>query len=234
MTRFEFPLRWQMLLSLALMVWVASFSHEFTHHLTGAVVCSEVGRMSLNRFVVADPCAHWPLATAAGPTLSYLMMWLGAWLLRSGRKPLFGFALVVAYIPFLRLLTAAMGGGDEGVLMRMALPGYGRSPALMLVLALTAVPLSTCWRALAQQRRGRIFAAAFLLPIIPVLAIPKLDAGWYSAWLAGEAWVPNVFGVPVTVWAVHALVAFACVLALGLLPGGAWRSQAKVSPPATI
>jgi hypothetical protein len=153
------------------------------------------------------------------------MMWLGAWLLRTNRKPMLGFALVVAYIPFLRLLTAAMGGGDEGVLMRLVSPAYGRWLALALVLALTLPPLLTCWRALANRRRGWVFTAAFLLPILPVLPIPKLDAGWYGAWLAGEQWLPNGFGVPWTVWGVHAFMASACVLSLALLPDGVWRAR---------
>lgn len=186
--------------------------------------------MSLNRFVVAGDCAAWPVSTAAGPALSYLMMWLGAWLLRTGRKPLLGFALVVAYIPFLRLLTAAMGGGDEGVLMRLLAPDSGRWLALALVLALTMPPLLSCWRALANRRRGWVFAAAFLLPLLPVLAIPKLDSGWYSAWLAGEQWLPNFFGVPWLVWGVHALVATACALALALLPQGVLRAEPTLRP----
>ena len=232
MTRIELPLRWPVLLSMALMVWVASFSHEFTHHLTAALVCDDVGRMSLNRFVVDSGCDRWwPISTAAGPALSYLMMWLGAWLVWSGRKPLFGFALVVAYIPFLRLLTAAMGGGDEGVLMRLWSPAHGRWLALALVLALTLPPLTVCYRALLNRRRTWVFLAAFLLPILPVLPIPSRDAAWYGDWLSGAQWLPNLFGVPWSVWAVHGCLIAGCLLALAGLRPGLWHAAPARSTP---
>ena len=215
MRRFRFPLSWQSLLGLALLCWVASFTHEFTHHLAGRFVCGEAGRMSLNRFVLADACAGpWPVSTAAGPALSYLMMWLGAWLVWRGKRPLLGFALVVAYIPFLRILTAAMGGGDEGVLMRLVFPDAGRWPALALVLALTLPPLIVCFRALSNPRRVAVFFAAFLIPLIPLLPIPSRDAVWYGEWLAGTRMLPQAFGVPWSVWMVHACMALACVAAL--------------------
>lgn len=218
MPRFRLPLTWQTLLCLALLCWVASFTHEFTHHLAGRFVCGEAGRMSLNRFVLAPSChGPWPISTAAGPALSYLMMWLGARLVWRGKRPLIGFALVVAYIPFLRLLTAAMGGGDEGVLMRLLFPDAGRWPALALVLALTLPPLLTCFRALANARRIAVFFAAFLVPILPLLPIPSRDGIWYGAWLAGAETLPNAFGVPWSVWSTHATIALACACALLLL-----------------
>lgn len=226
MRRFRFPLTWQMLLGLALLCWVASFTHEFTHHLTGWLVCGEVGRMSLNRFVLAEACAGpWPVSTAAGPALSYLMMWLGAWMVWRGKRPLVGFALVVAYIPFLRLLTAAMGGGDEGVLMRLAFPEAGRWPALALVLALTLPPLILCFRALSNPRRVAVFFAAFLLPLIPLLPIPSRDAVWFGEWLAGSNLLPNLFGVPWVVWGVHAIMAVLCLCAV-------WRLFRQAKSPA--
>lgn len=224
MSRFEFPLCWKVLLSLALMVWVASFSHEFTHHLAGALVCGDVGRMSLNRFVLAGECmGRWPLSTAAGPALSYLMMWLGAWLVWRGRKPWFGFALVVAYIPFLRLLTAAMGGGDEGVLMRLVSPMHARWLAPLLVLALVMPPLLACYRALANRRRGWVFLGAFLLPLLPVLPVPFADGGWYGGWLAGTESLPHGFGVPLSVWMLHGSLCACCLLALARLRPGVWH-----------
>lgn len=224
MTRFEFPLRWPVLASMALMVWVASFSHEVTHHLTAALVCGDVGRMSLNRFVLAGGCTGpWPISTAAGPALSYLMMWIGAWIVRDGRKPLFGLALVVAYVPFLRLLTAAMGGGDEGVLMRLWSPMHARWLAPVLVLALVLPPLLVCYRALADRRRGRMFLAAFLLPILPVLPIPAVDSAWYGDWLAGTTSLPQVFGIPQTVLLVHSLLLACCLMALAWFRPGVWH-----------
>jgi hypothetical protein len=234
MTRFEFPLRWPVLVSMALMVWVASFSHEFTHHVTAWIVCGDVGRMSLNRFVLAGGCTGpWPISTAAGPALSYLMMWIGAWIVRQGRKPLLGLALVVAYVPFLRLLTAVMGGGDEGVLLRLWSPMHARWLAPVLVLALVLPPLVVCYRALANRRRARVFLAAFLLPILPVLSIPAADSGWYGDWLAGTASLPHLFGIPLAVLLVHSLLLACCLMALVWFRPGVWHGAAMASNQAT-
>lgn len=228
MRRFRFPLTWQTLLALALLCWVASFTHEFTHHVAGWLVCGDVGRMSLNRFVLADACTGpWPVSTAAGPALSYLMMWLGAWLVWRGKRPLLGFALVIAYIPFLRILTAAMGGGDEGVLMRLVFPDAGRWPALALVLALALPPLIACFRALSNTRRAAVFFAAFLLPILPLLPIPSRDGVWYSAWLAGSENLPQVFGVPWSVWTVHSAMILTCLFAWWLFFPRAMRQTTR-------
>ena len=230
MTRFEFPLRWPVLLSMALMVWVASFSHEFTHHLTAWLVCGDVGRMSLNRFVLAGGCTGpWPISTATGPALSYLMMWLGAWMVWRGRKPLLGLALVVAYVPFLRLLTAAMGGGDEGLLMRLWSPMQARWMAPVLVLALVLPPMLVCYRALANRRPGWMFLAAFLLPILPVLSIPAADSGWYGDWVNGTTLLPHVFGVPHSVLLVHGLLIGCCLLALAWFRPGVWHGGTMAS-----
>jgi hypothetical protein len=211
--RFEYPLNLRMLAASALLVWVASFTHEFSHHLVGAMVCGDVGRMSLNRFVLADPCAGpWPIATAAGPALSYLMMWLGAWLAWRGRRPLPGFLLVVAYIPFLRLLTALAGGGDEGLLLRQWSPAHARWLAPLLVLSMVLPPLATCYRALCNLRRKAVFAAAFLLPLLPVLPVPAVDGHFLDGWLSGEVGMPHAFGIPDAVWLVHGAMLVLCAL----------------------
>lgn len=213
MNRFEYPLCWRMIAAATLMVWVASFTHEFTHHLVGALVCGDVGRMSLNRFVLADPClGPWQVATAAGPALSYLMMWTGAAMVWRGWRPLAGFSLVVAYIPFLRLLTALAGGGDEGLLLRQWSPDHARWIAPVVVLALVLPPLSACYRALSNRRRAAVFAAAFLLPLLPVLPVPAVDGHFLDGWLSGEALMPHAFGLPDAVWLVHGSLLLLCVV----------------------
>jgi hypothetical protein len=137
--------------------------------------------------------------------LSYALMWIGlAWVrvaMRNGRDPWWGFALVIANKPFLRLFTAAMGGGDEGVLWDLVSPHVGRWMATATVIALSLPPLIICWRALAPRQRGRMFAAAFLLPMLPLLPVPFVDRAIYGAWIAGTQRLPAFFGVPWSVWA---------------------------------
>ena len=231
MGTYRCPLHSRSLLALVAIAWLASFAHEFTHHATGAWVCGAPGRMSLSLFALDADCGQgWPWTTAAGPALSYAVMWIGmAWVvhaLRRGGDPWWGFALVIANKPFLRLFTAAMGGGDEGVLWDLVAPEAGRWFATATVLALSLPPMFVCWRALVPRRRGWVFAGAFLLPMVPLLPVPFVDRAVYGAWIGGDAALPALFGVPWSVWGVEALVAASLALALHAMPRRAAASPA--------
>ena len=83
--------------------------------------------MSLSLFALDAGCgAGWPWTTARGPALSYILMWLGIALVSCSRHAWWGFALVIANKPVLRLATALAGGGDEGVLWDLWSPVHGR------------------------------------------------------------------------------------------------------------
>jgi hypothetical protein len=205
---YRFPFDARSLLALVALTWLASFAHEFTHHLTAAAVCGGTGRMSLSLFAIDAACGGaWPWSTAAGPALSYALMWLGVPLLRSERWRLLGFGLVIADKPFLRLVTALAGGGDEGVLWDLVSPGWSRWLAGATVLALSLPPLIACWRTLAPRRRGWVFAGAMLLPMLPILPVPFVDKALYGTWIGGSVDLPAGFGVPWSVWATEAAVA---------------------------
>jgi hypothetical protein len=226
MTGDRFPFDARTLLALVALTWLASFAHEFTHHLTAAAVCGAPGRMSLSLFAISASCGDaWPWSTAAGPSLSYALMWLGMPLLASERWRLLGFGLVIADKPFLRLFTAAAGGGDEGVLWDLVSPQWGRWLATATVLALSLPPLVACWRTLAPRRRGLVFAAAMLLPMLPILPVPFVDKALYGGWIAGTTTLPAGFGVPWSVWAIEAAVAMGLV-ASAVLQGRASRAEA--------
>ncbi|MFN3311300.1 MAG: hypothetical protein ACK40R_06290 [Thermomonas sp.] len=213
--RFTFDLR--SVLALVMLCWLASFAHEFTHHLAGLVLCGPDGRMSLSLFALADGCGpRWPWATAAGPALSYLLMWIGMALLLRGSRPWWGLALVIANKPLMRLLTAAAGGGDEGRLWSLVAPQSARWLATATVLMLVLPPLWACWRALPARGRGWVLPAALLLPMLPLLGVPAIDTAVYGDWIHGQATLPAAFGVPYSVWAIEVGV---CLLFLGLLLG---------------
>lgn len=223
---YRFPFDVRSLLFLVALTWLASFAHEFTHHLVAAGVCGGTGRMSLSLFAVHAACGNaWPWSTAAGPALSYALMWLGIPLLSSERWRLLGFGLVIANKPFLRLVTALAGGGDEGVLWDLASPDWSRWLASASVLVLSLPPLLACWRALAPRGRGWVFAGAMLLPMLPILPVPFVDRALYGAWIDGSVALKAGFGVPWSVWAVEASVA-ALLLASAVL-----RGRAKAGGP---
>jgi hypothetical protein len=218
---YRFPFDARSLLALVALTWLASFAHEFTHHLVAAGVCGGTGRMSLSLFAIDAGCGDaWPWSTAAGPALSYALMWLGIPLLSSARWRLLGFGLVIADKPFLRLFTALAGGGDEGVLWDLLSPEWGRWLASATVLLLSLPPLLACWRVLAPRRRGWVFAGAMLLPMLPILPVPFVDKALYGEWINGSIALPAGFGVPWSVWAVEAAVA-AILVASAALQGRA-------------
>lgn len=219
MGTYRFPFDLRSLLALVALSWLASFAHEFTHHATGAFLCGGVGRMSLSLFANAGDCGdRWPWTTAAGPALSYILMWLGMALVLRGKHTWWGFALVIANKPVLRLITALAGGGDEGVLWDLVSPQHGRWIASATVLALSLPPLWACWHALAQRRRLAVFVGALLLPMLPILPVPFIDRAIYGDWIAGTATLPAAFGVPWSVWGVEAGVLALLLVLRGTLP----------------
>ncbi len=233
MTCYRFPFDARSLLALVALTWLASFAHEFTHHLVAAGVCGGTGRMSLSLFAIDAGCGDaWPWSTAAGPALSYALMWLGIPLLSSQRGRLLGFGLVIADKPFLRLFTALAGGGDEGVLWDLVSPEWSRWLASATVLLLSLPPLLACWRALAPRRRGWVFAGAMLLPMLPILPVPFVDRALYGAWIDGRVALPAGFGVPWSVWAVEATVATVLAGSAALQGRAQARAQAAASQAA--
>lgn len=204
------------LLALVALCWLASFAHEFTHHLVGLALCGPDGRMSLSLFAVADDCgARWPWTTAAGPALSYVLMWVGmGLLLRSPAPSWWGFALVIANKPLMRLLTAATGGGDEGRLWRTVAPDSSAWLATATVLVLILPPLWACWRRLPAGRRAWMLPAALLLPMLPLLGVPAIDAAVYGDWIHGKVELPAALGVPYSVWGIESGVALLTLVVL--------------------
>lgn len=228
MPAFRFPFDARSLVALVALTWLASFAHEFTHHLAAAFVCGEVGRMSLSLFALGNVCEPgWPWTTAAGPILSYALMWAGMALVLQGRHVWWGFALVIANKPFLRLFTALMGGGDEGVLFDLLSPSQGRWLASACVLALSLPPLWACYRALSPRHRPWVFTGAMLLPLLPILPVPFVDRAWHGAWIDGTQTLASGFGVPWSVWAVET-----AVLALLLLSSAALSTRKLRTIPA--
>lgn len=209
---YRFPFDLRSLLALVALSWLASFAHEFTHHATGAFACSGAGRMSLSLFAIDGECgARGRWTTLAGPVLSHALMWLGMLLVLRGRHPWWGFALVIANKPILRLVTALAGGGDEGMLWDLVSPAHGRWFASATVLALSLPPLVACWRALLPHRRGWVLAGALLLPMLPILPVPFVDHRLYGGWIDGTETLPAAFGVPWSVWGVEAVVSLLLV-----------------------
>ncbi len=157
-------------------------------------------------------------AALAGPLFSYLVMWCGAWLLARAATPAgrsVGFSLIFAPLPFARVFTALMGGGDERGLMRMVFDGRVTLPAtrwmaLAMTLAFCAPPVWMAWRAIANRRRGWIVAA---LCVVPLLVVGAYKLVFLNALLLkGVLATPLVFGTPLFVVLVFGFMVAATAL----------------------
>src|SRR6188474_451553 len=98
--------------------------HELVHITVGRIICGCWGTRDFNVWSLADHCREnnqsWWLATLAGPLFSFGVMWLGARMLSSPslQNRSIGFVFIFANIPFGRITTVMMGGGDEMVVLR--------------------------------------------------------------------------------------------------------------------
>lgn len=211
---------------------VVSELHEQAHITTGRLISGCYGPRDFN---VWEGCATGSpalpfAAPLAGPLFSYIVMWLGAWLLlrartAAGRSA--GFSLVFAPLPFARVFTALMGGGDERMVLARLLgdavgSGTLRGLAIVLALAFCAPPVIVAWRALSNRHRGWYVAGFCVLPLIAIWAYKfKL----LNTLLAhGVLASPVLIGTPALVLVVFAAM---CTLALLWKP---WLEQLEQRP----
>ena len=208
---------WGLFFAFVALALVAHEAHELIHITVGRLVCGGWGTRDFNSWTLPSDCTS-TLPTLAGPVLSFSLMWIGSWLLGSSSRwrPL-ALGLVFAPNPFARLLTAGMGGGDEGVLVRAwtGLPRGSAATALAAVpvALLVAFPLWRAWNSMARRRRLPIFIALLLMPTL-VTGILLLVAG-NRLLAAGLLAKPEIAGTPPLIW----LISLAAVALLLLFRG---------------
>ena len=151
--------------------------HEQAHINTGFLVCGCYGARDFNVWATCDQCANPSLAflsTLAGPVFSCILMWVGAfWFTKSKQvfKQVFGFSLLFANLPFARIFTALMGGGDEKVVIQSLLNDQSNSTlskilAAIIVLLICLPPILMVLSKLANRNRGWIIAAFAIIPLL--------------------------------------------------------------------
>jgi hypothetical protein len=157
------------------------------------------------------------LATFAGPVYSFSVIWLGYYMLTraSARAKSIGFALVVSSMPFSRVLTPLVGGGDE--IFGLTALGVSHSLAwastLALVFGLAVPPVAKIYTLIENRRKALWIVGLMLAPFLLVGAIVFgivqelilkngiLDDYWImgspiivTAWLFVSAGVFAIFG----------------------------------------
>jgi hypothetical protein len=133
------------------------------------------------------------IATIFGPVFSYAMMWAGYFILRLSNKKYWNlaFVLILGNLPFARIFTAGMGGGDETTVLKTLLNGQ---PLLLIkllgfivVFALAFMPIYAVYKRLANKNRIWILIAfcvgpmLIMMPYEFILLGKVLKAGFMAA-----------------------------------------------------
>jgi hypothetical protein len=194
--------------------------HETVHIVVGRLICGCWGPRDFNVWSLCGGCSEnqplWWLATLAGPFVSFALMWLGMFWLGSKdpHKLTFGFSLIFANIPFGRISTVMMGGGDEMVVTRHFLKSdYSRASMILIcsavVLGLVLPPISRAFRVL-TNRWSWLYIIGFLtLPLLFLLIY--VLTGLNSLLNKGFLATPWIIGTPVLI-TLHTSIALISLL----------------------
>ena len=166
-----------------------------------------------------QPCKFPGIVILSGPLLTFGLAYAGMLLLgvrkraRLAKYALFAYALIFASFAHLRFIQTLSGGGDELVLARGWSPALSRAGVAAIVLLIGVPPLAAGFRAIANQRRGLVFAASWLLPV-PLLVLLLLGDKYLFETTAVGAKFGSFAGIWLTVL-VSDLAAFLLFILLG-------------------
>ncbi|HZH00023.1 MAG TPA: hypothetical protein VEY32_03020 [Flavisolibacter sp.] len=159
------------------LLFVCHELHELIHTSVAYFQCGCWGQRDFNVWSICTTCSSnvntvW--ATAVGPVFTYALIWIGWWLMDANHsltKRSIGFALVWANVPFARLITVLMKGGDEGVVTRYItsqsqLTTLAWMVELGIVLLLVIPAFIRAWKLLAVRRRLAVFIAFLFAPML--------------------------------------------------------------------
>ncbi len=176
---------WQYIIAFIALNMIMGELHEQAHINTGFLICGCYGPRDFSVWMTCETCSSPSLAyfsTLAGPLFSCILMWVGAlWFAKSSDhyKKQFGFSLLFANLPFARIFTALMGGGDEKVFIQ-ALMGDQTNSLLSKIIASIVVilvclpPMIIVARNLLNKNRGWIIVAFATIPLVYGMLYQKM------------------------------------------------------------
>lgn len=152
--------------------------HEMAHMTTARLLCGCWGTRDFLYWKLCDGCGtgnNFMIITWGGPLLTYIIMWVGWWLLKKRSdisSQSWGMALIFASLPFARLFAAAFRGGDEIMAMRSLLEGSGATKGVavvvggLIVLVSTLPPLWLAYKRLESSNRLLVFITLLVIPYL--------------------------------------------------------------------
>lgn len=191
------PLTRRQILAFCLASLLLGELHELVHVWPGAAVCGGFGARDFNSWSLREGCLS-VVPTALGPLFTYGVALAAAWMLcrPAGAPPVRALLLLFASGLFGRLLTTALGGGDEVQVARALLPPalapQARWLALAVVLVCIAWPLWVAFGALG--RKPLRFMGLLLLPFVVAVVVVLL--GLNTVLGAGVLAAPELAGAP--------------------------------------
>lgn len=149
---------WQYLLAFAALNMILGELHEQAHIQTGYFICGCYGERDFNVWTTCANCANSVysfFATMAGPLLSYGVYGFCSYQLLKGKdeqQKKFYLAALFAMLPFARIFTACMGGGDEKTVLFFLLGNTFSVASIKIIAAVfvIAVCLPPIWIAIKQ------------------------------------------------------------------------------------
>lgn len=154
-----------------LLLFLLMQAHQLLHHTIGEILCGQVGYLTFDRHSYAEELSQSDIvvATIPGPLVNYVAMWIGLFLLRSGRYTLLGFSLIFASMPLGRFLATQGGDEHQFGLWISQLFGldekYALIIGLLVVFLITVPPLIVAHKSIGNRQKLRIFLAFLFLPV---------------------------------------------------------------------
>jgi len=185
----QLKITWKYILAFVALNFIMGELHEQAHINTGFFICGCYGPRDFNVWATCDQCIKpaWAyLATLAGPLFSCSLMWLGAiWFSQSTneKKRVIGFSLLFANLPFARIFTALMGGGDEKVVIQALMGDTGNSLtskiiAAFVVLLVCLPPMLIAGKKIRNKKRWGIVTGFAVIPLIYGMFYQHMFLNW--------------------------------------------------------
>ncbi len=184
-----------------LLAFLCYQAHQLTRHLVGAALCGGFGTMTFTIAITKEPCSLPILETLSGPLLTYGLAYIGTFLLRSPKYRLFAYALIFASFSHVRFIQTLTGRGDELPLAQQWFGVTSRPLVALIVLLIGLPPVIAAFRAIANERRWRVFIGSWLLPL-PLLFVMLFANRFLFGENGNENLGPLVLGIALIVFLV--------------------------------
>lgn len=149
--------------------------HEQAHIQTGFGLCGCYGERDFNVWTTCSACSgNSYFATLAGPLFSYLVYWICVYCIRNASTVTgkwYALAVLFATLPFARIFTAVMGGGDEKVFIAAVTGGSlpviaVRILAILVVLLFCLPPILIAAKQLPAKRKWLYLVGLNIGPLL--------------------------------------------------------------------